>query len=264
MHRTILIFIISLFISHTIFDAIAYSGTDRRRGFGRPKGSIDTSKIPILIGGEIGKEIGIIVNRLRDNIPIEEVTFKVPYKKRKIKKIIRKPHFVVALDPDTSFNATSSISIQNEYAISSQLRINSGTLQFVKSPDELAFVIAHEIGHFVKGHLDAVVVSWMGNVTGNKGFNILANALVAVRFPWQMEYEADSAAVRYMYTAGYNIDDAIAIMKRLSGQYGDCRICSHPPSNERLAKIEDLVASLKYQNKNIKPDSSLISHETKQ
>ncbi len=245
MNRTILIFIVSLFIGYTIFNPTTYSASNRIKGFGLPKGTLVAPKIPILIKGKVGKKIGEIVNRLRDNIPIEEVTFKIINKKQESKNIIKRPHFMVTIDPDISFNTFASI-VAGKGAVLSQLMINLGTLRFVKNPDELAFVIAHELGHFVNGHLDMMVDNWIVDMPDNRWVDNLSNVLGSTRVPVEVEYEADSAAIRYMHAAGYNIGDAIAVMKRFSKQHGDCHVCSHPSTNERLVRMQNLVSSIKY------------------
>lgn len=85
----------------------------------------------------------------------------------------------------------------------------------------------------------------MGSITGVQGLQNLASVLSPIKFPWQMEYEADLAGIRYMNEAGYDIDSVSELMKRLQAKYGSCNVCSHPPTSLRLQKIKEYVTVLK-------------------
>jgi len=151
-----------------------------------------------------------------------------------------------------------------------RIYINIGMLKAVESEDELACVIAHEIGHDAFGHAPKTVTRqlfWMTGVRKVKNYDeaesALKNLLAAYRknsfatvgesllgFSRSNELEADRAAFYDAYKAGYNPDALKSVFKRFEreekaqagknynmDQFLTLLFGSHPPTPQRETAI---------------------------
>jgi beta-barrel assembly-enhancing protease len=124
-----------------------------------------------------------------------------------------------------------------------------------RQPDELAFVIGHEIAHVVRGHarerirnetalraasaVTARAAPMLGWVQ-HKGLALLRSAYSRDR-----EFEADELGYRLALAAGFQADGAIQLLERIDrlappldppGEY----FSSHPPASDRIAALRAL------------------------
>lgn len=127
------------------------------------------------------------------------------------------------------------------------------------TPEELASVIAHELGHVAHGHMRRRMIDFTGQnavgvvlagvlnrfLPGIGGWvaNILSRALMA-RLSRRDEFEADAWATALMIRAGYGTAPQISLFRKLgtlTGGQGDAIpawIRSHPKAEDRIAAIE--------------------------
>jgi predicted Zn-dependent protease len=152
----------------------------------------------------------------------------------------------ILLDP-----SISAVSLPGGY-----LFISQGLLPFCdRNPDELAFVIGHEMGHVVRGHaLDRVLLR-----IGSEGLSsILSRGLLTpmlrdaglkwlhASYAAEPELEADEFAVRVAGAAGYRAEAALQFLGRTTalrasgGELGEY-LTSHPPDEERCKQIRTLL-----------------------
>lgn len=125
-----------------------------------------------------------------------------------------------------------------------------------RRPDELAFVIGHEMAHIIRRHAwdrmvnetmlrAASVVTARAGVLGGwlrkSGLGLLQNSHARDR-----ELEADELGLRLAIAARFAPAGAIALLRRIErlgtdpgnlGQY----FASHPPASERIARLEPLT-----------------------
>jgi len=123
-------------------------------------------------------------------------------------------------------------------------------------PDELAFVIGHEMAHVIRRHawdrmvnqamfrVASVVTARAGVLGGwlrKGGLELLRNAHAR-----NCELEADELGLRLAVAAGFSPDGAIALLQRIErlgpdpeilGQY----FASHPPASERIARLNSMT-----------------------
>jgi len=129
-------------------------------------------------------------------------------------------------------------------------------------PNELAFILAHEMAHVIRGHaMNRIVsnsaLSTAARVTPTRG--VLAAWLKKVGLQFvesaysrDLESQADRLGLRLMHAAGYDPKAAVALFHRLAelsrppkrfnlGPY----FSSHPAYEARIQNINDYLKSLK-------------------
>jgi putative metalloprotease len=131
------------------------------------------------------------------------------------------------------------------------------------SAEELASVIAHELGHVALGHsrrrmidfsgqnaLRAALGMVLGRLIPGIGFwiaNMLAS-LLAARLSRSDEYEADAYAAALLTKAGIGVAPQISLFKKLEAltqsNHGTAPawLLSHPKTDDRIAALSKLQA----------------------
>lgn len=135
----------------------------------------------------------------------------------------------------------------NAYAnINKEVYVYRGLLEAVENDDELAGVIAHEMGHIINGHcakqtLLNGIISQINPKTktaaGATGVE-LAKTLSSAKISRSDETEADLTAVDLMMKAGYNPLALISVLNKICGNYVDI-LQTHPSGEKRLLAIFD-------------------------
>jgi predicted Zn-dependent protease len=144
--------------------------------------------------------------------------------------------------------------------------VYTGLIERLKTTDELAGVMGHEITH-AKGHHmarssgpDAIsILSLLSMValartgTGAQAAGVVGQAVAATRqlaYSRQLEMEADTLGTRYMAAAGYDPKGTIAFLKTLDQERAlnpidvPAYVLTHPVTQERVANAELVVKSL--------------------
>ncbi|HEU0100034.1 MAG TPA: M48 family metallopeptidase [Allosphingosinicella sp.] len=119
----------------------------------------------------------------------------------------------------------------NAFATGRTVVMTLSMLRFLKSDDELAVVLGHELSHNIFGH--PALRSEEGIL---RGLGIKASAA------WKREEAADRFGLRLMDAAGYDLDSAIPFWRRYLGKYDwfPQLFRSHPSlgARERIAAEE--------------------------
>lgn len=140
--------------------------------------------------------------------------------------------------------------------------LNSGLILMVESENELAGVMAHEIGHVVARHmakqseqglkmgLAALGAILAGIFLGPQAAGALittttaATGTLALKYSRENEEEADYLGLKFMERAGYDRTGMIAMLKkmrRISGpSYSDPPpyLLTHPAVEDRISSLE--------------------------
>jgi len=149
--------------------------------------------------------------------------------------------------------------------------VNKGLLDNVRSDDELAAVLAHEIAHAAHHHmvkmlegqkkmsrwtdlinLGAIIVLMAGKGGGEGVFQVMSMMeMVKIArttgLGREAEYDADMAALQYLKKTKYNPAGLLTFMERLAREaslrpeldYGIFQ--THPISKDRVARIEEAL-----------------------
>lgn len=131
-------------------------------------------------------------------------------------------------------------------------------LEKAGGPDEVAGVLAHEIGHVIHrdamraivhgGALSLVIGMMLGDVTGGSTLAILSKLLVGQAYSRENEAEADRVSVDLMHKAGADPRAINQFFRRLT-PFGTPRersitdlLAGHPVTEDRIATVEALAA----------------------
>ncbi len=127
------------------------------------------------------------------------------------------------------------------------------------SAEEMASVIAHELGHVALGHSRRRMIDFSGQNAMRTALAMvigrfvpfvgpmlanLATSLLAARLSRTDEYEADAYASALLVKAGIGVEPQISLFKKLetlTGAHGAATpawMMSHPKTAERIAAIE--------------------------
>ena len=155
--------------------------------------------------------------------------------------------------------------------------VNRGIVEYAANEDEVAMVIAHEIGHQAANHvatgqrnqavgalIGALVLGAAGaaasyrspyaadvtNTAMRTGGDI-GGAIGRISFSKEQEREADYLAALILYRAGLDLDKARGIlvtMARSSGRKETGMLDTHPAGPERIAAWDKAVAEIRASN----------------
>jgi predicted Zn-dependent protease len=168
--------------------------------------------------------------------------------------------------PDRSLNASAGAN--------GVVAVNRGVVEYANSEEEVALVIAHEIGHHSANHLaasqrnqivgalvGAVLMGAVGAIaSSNSRYNyavtdasVRAGANIGatvgrVSFSKEQEREADYLAAVTLYRSGLDLDKArnfLVTLARASGRKETGMLDSHPAGPERLAAWDKAVAEIR-------------------
>lgn len=160
--------------------------------------------------------------------------------------------FHVLADPDTV----------NAFALpGGQVFITRGLLDKLKTDDQVAGVLAHEITHVIARHgaqklakmqlaqgLSSAAVVASDNYSAGQMVQMVGQ-MVGMKYGREDELESDSFGVRIMHEAGYDPHAMIEVMKILEASSGGGRnqpefFSTHPNPENRIQRIEEAIRKL--------------------
>lgn len=126
----------------------------------------------------------------------------------------------------------------------------SGLLAKANDPDEIAGVLAHELGHLKhrdnlrqvihNGGSSFLIGLLFGDVTGAGAAIFASRAIVTASYSREAEHDADSFAIDVMHKLGRPTAPMGELMDRITGKEGDKQLslwASHPLTEDRLARM---------------------------
>jgi predicted Zn-dependent protease len=137
--------------------------------------------------------------------------------------------------------------------------ISRGMMRFLKSDDELALVLAHEMAHAYRGHIPYVrakhvIEAALGAVLdifapGSGRAAVILMDIASKKFDRDQEREADLYGLVWAHKAGFDVGVGKELWKRMAIEVPESIesgfLSSHPSSAERFLSLERFAAMLK-------------------
>ncbi len=152
------------------------------------------------------------------------------------------------LPKSVSFSVVKSETV-NAYADSeNKIVVYTGLIKLVEKDDELAGIMAHEIGHIMKSHCYKqtffnIALNYLTSKISNEYAAIgaeVASGLASNKISRVQEYDADYTSADLMYKAGYNPLGLISVLNKISSNYVDL-FTDHPSGDKRLMALYDYI-----------------------
>jgi len=133
--------------------------------------------------------------------------------------------------------------------------IFSGLIDFAETPEEVAGVLAHEMGHVVKRHGTEVILRNYGlqllveSLTGGAGgvAEGIGETLLGLSYSREAEREADVTGIGLLQTAGLRADGLGRFFERFGEQHAEgpavFNLLSTHPSSESRAQLAERAGS---------------------
>ena len=155
--------------------------------------------------------------------------------------------------------------IVNAYADGKSIIMTQGMVDYAKDDNEIAMVIAHELAHNDRGHLDAkkkntlvmgsigmildlMMIYYSGGTAGGDAQNTeMWSKIGSEAYSVEFEKDADYGGLYYAYRAGYDISQVKNFWERI-GSENPRQIAissTHPATAERYLQIEKTVDEIK-------------------
>ncbi len=171
---------------------------------------------------------------------------------RLVSAIPNPPQFQLLVSDDPSINAGATFG---------RVIVSTGMLNFVRSDDELAAIVGHEIAHLSHGHvsrgvLNSILLSLASQLIDSiyPGVGLLTAELGGLflnHYNQNQEREADAVGLRYAFAAGYDPRAGAEVMRRMAREVPETAAAdffsSHPSSPQRAKTLQRLAAQLSAQ-----------------
>ena len=168
--------------------------------------------------------------------------------------------------------------IVNAYADGKSIIMTQGMVDYARDDNEIAMVIAHELAHNDRGHLDAVkkntlimgsigfvldlmTIYYSGGTAGGDAQNTeMWSKIGRDAYSVEFEKDADYGGVYYAYRAGYDISQVKNFWERIGSENPKQIAISstHPATAERYLQINKTVKEI---NKKKKDGLALVPNE---
>ena len=153
--------------------------------------------------------------------------------------------------------------VANAAADGRSIAITTGLFELMRSDDELALVLAHELAHNILGHLSSPAKRSVADDGAAVEAMASPPALQAdAPYSPAMEIEADRAGLFFMARAGFDISAAEAMWTRLNRTTNASALSrTHPAGPERLSSLKHTVTEIRTKQKSGAPlDPGITPH----
>ncbi|MCP3394885.1 M48 family metallopeptidase [Bradyrhizobium sp. CCGB12] len=182
-----------------------------------------------------------------------------PAGKAAFTKLVNRLRDAAGLDDDSMTAGVLPTAVPNAFALpGGKVFVLKGLLDKAENPDELAGILAHELGHLkhhdnmrgliYNGGTSFLIGLLFGDVTGSSAVIFASRSLVEASYSREAETGADTFAIDVMHALGRSPKPAAELMFRITGKEGGgltSILASHPLTEDRLARMtkEDRPAS---------------------
>lgn len=139
---------------------------------------------------------------------------------------------------NVKFKVVSDYVDNSDYVENKTVNVSSAELSFAGNDNEVAAVVANELGHIISGHASKgkVVQLFTGGTTTDSSSNLLSNYQYT-----KEEKEADIIATNLMVNAGYNPLAIIVVLTKQSNTYWEA-LQGKPANAERAMSVYNYVS----------------------
>ncbi|MGY4629714.1 M48 family metallopeptidase [Bradyrhizobium sp. USDA 4486] len=182
-----------------------------------------------------------------------------PAGKAAFTKLVNRLRDAAGLDDDAMTAGVLPSSVPNAFALpGGKVYVLRGLLDKAQNPDELAGILAHELGHLkhydnmrgliYNGGTSFLIGLLFGDITGSSAVIFASRSVVEASYSREAETGADTFAIEIMHKLGRSPKPAAELMFRITGKEGGSGftiLASHPLTEDRLARMtkEDRPAS---------------------
>lgn len=168
-------------------------------------------------------------------------------------KMIEKLKQAGAIDQPLEAQVLSA-SLPNAFALPGKVYLMDGLLQKAQSADEIAGVLAHELGHvqhrdslrkvIQTGGTSFLIGLLFGDITGGSAVIFASRSILDASYSREAETDADSFAIAAMQKLGRSARPMGEFLVRVTGSKGSNAkntltiLDSHPLSEDRLARMK--------------------------
>jgi len=155
---------------------------------------------------------------------------------------------------DTSIKSAVLLTpIPNAFALpGAKVYLLNGLLAKADNPDEIAGVLAHELGHLrhrdatrnliYNGGTSFLIGLLFGDITGSGALIFASRSLVTLSYSREAEYNADTFAIDVMHRLGRSPKPMGELMYRVTGKQVDKSLSilsNHPLTEDRLKRMSE-------------------------
>ncbi|WP_151637226.1 M48 family metallopeptidase [Noviherbaspirillum aerium] len=151
----------------------------------------------------------------------------------------------------------------NAYSDGHRVLVTRGMMNFARTDDELAYVLAKEMAHNALSHsarqrTSATVGGVIDNLTRIRPDMSMMNGLAGIKpMPQDLDAMADKLAMYLLARANYRIDGAVPFWRRLATQYPPSTLNAytalHPSTNYRISIMERTLKDVRAKQAAKKP-----------
>lgn len=166
-------------------------------------------------------------------------------------KLVNRLRDAAGLDDDSMTAGVLPSSVPNAFALpGGKVFVLNALLDKAESPDEIAGILAHELGHLkhhdnmrgliYNGGTSFLIGLLFGDVTGSSAVIFASRSVVEASYSREAETNADTFAIEIMHKLGRSPKPAAELMFRITGKEGGSGftiLASHPLTEDRLARM---------------------------
>ncbi len=168
-------------------------------------------------------------------------------------RLVNKLRDAAGLDPSIR-TAVLATPVPNAFALpGGRVYLLNGLLQKAENPDEIAGVLAHELGHLrhrdgtrnliYNGGTSFLIGLLFGDVTGSGAMVFVSRSLFTASYSREAEQNADDFSIDVMHKLGRPTKAMGELLFRVTGKQGDSSLsilASHPMTEDRLRRMSEV------------------------
>jgi len=167
-------------------------------------------------------------------------------------KLVNTLREAAGLDPSIQ-TAVLATPVPNAFALpGGRVYLFNGLLAKAENPDEIAGVLAHELGHLrhrdgtrnliYNGGTSFLIGLLFGDITGSGAVIFASRSLVTASYSREAEQNADNFSIDVMHRLGRPTKPMGELLFRVTGKQGDSSLsilASHPMTEDRLKRMSE-------------------------